>query len=364
MKAAVLHKVGGPFVVQDVEVLPPQKGEVRVKLKAAGLCHSDWHFVDGNLSRPFPVVLGHEGAGVIEELGEGVTTLCKGQRVTLNWAPACHHCYYCLRGDTGMCETCWSWHNGTMFDGSTRFRVDGKVAHQFSVLSTFTEQTIAPVESCVPLDDDIPYDVAALVGCCVTTGVGAALNTVDIRPGDGVAVYGCGGVGLNCVQGAKLSNAFPIIAVDSDPAKEVIAKQFGATHFVQADDDALEKVKELTGSRGAEYVFEAVGPPEVQEAAYQATRRGGALVVVGVAPKGTTTSFPGLDLHVNQRRILGSFFGSTDPSLEFPRLHGLYRNGKLLVEELISKRYSLDQINEGYADMLKGGHKRGVLVFD
>ena len=364
MKSAVLHKVGGPFSIEDVELLPPQKGEVRVSLKAAGLCHSDWHFVEGNLRRPFPVILGHEGAGVIDELGEGVTTLRKGQRVALNWAPACHRCYYCLRGETGLCETFWEWHNGTMPDGSTRFRVAGETASQFSVLSTFTEQTIAPVESCVPLDDDIPFDVAALVGCGVTTGVGAALNTVDIRPGDSVAVYGCGGVGLNCVQGAKLSNAYPIIAVDTDPAKEAIAKQFGATHFVLAGDDAHEKIKELTGGRGVEYAFEAVGPPAVQEAAYEAIRRGGALVVVGVAPEGTTTSFPGLDLHVNQRRILGSFFGSTDPGREFPRLHALYRNGRLLVDELISKRYSLDQINEGYADMLKGGHKRGVLIFD
>ena len=179
-----------------------------------------------------------------------------------------------------------------------------------------------------------------------------------------MAVYGCGGVGLNVVQGAKLSNAYPIIAVDTDPAKEAIAKQFGATHFVPAGDDAHEKVKELTGGRGVEYAFEAVGPPAVQEAAYQATRRGGALVIVGVAPVGSKTSFPGLDLHVNQRRILGSFFGSTDPSREFGRLYGLYRNGRLLVDELISKRYSLDRINEGYADMLAGGHKRGVLIFD
>ena len=364
MKSAVLHKVGGPFAIEEVELLPPRKGEVRVKLKAAGLCHSDWHFVDGLLKRPFPVILGHEGAGVIEEVGEGVTTLRKGQRVALNWAPACRHCYYCLRGETGMCETFWDWRNGTMPDGSTRFRINGEPARQFSVLSTFTEQTIAPVESCVPLDDDIAFDVAALVGCGVTTGVGAALNTVDIRPGDSVAVYGCGGVGLNVVQGARLSNAYPIIAVDTDPAKEAIAIQFGATHFVRAGDDAHQKVKELTGGRGVEYAFEAVGPPAVQEAAYQATRRGGALVIVGVPPVGSKTSFPGLDLHVNQRRILGSFFGSTDPSREFGRLYGLYRNGRLLVDELISKRYSLDQINEGYADLLRGGHKRGVLIFD
>ena len=150
MKSAVLHKVGGPFAIEEVELLPPRKGEVRVKLKAAGLCHSDWHFVQGLLERPFPVILGHEGAGVIEEVGEGVTTLRKGQRVALNWAPACRHCYYCLRGEAGLCETFWPWRNGTMPDGSTRFRIAGEPARQFSVLSTFTEQTIAPVESCVP----------------------------------------------------------------------------------------------------------------------------------------------------------------------------------------------------------------------
>ena len=216
----------------------------------------------------------------------------------------------------------------------------------------------------MPIDDDVPFDVAALVGCGVTTGVGAALNTVDVRPGDSVALYGCGGVGLNVVQGARLSNAYPIIAVDSDPAKEAIAKQFGATHFVLAGDDAHEKIQALTEGRGVDWSFEAVGPPAVQEAAYKAMRRGGALVIVGVAPVGSTTSFPGLDLHGGQRRILGSFFGSTDPSREFPRLLDLYRNGQLLVDELISKRYPFDKINEGYADMLKGGHKRGVLVFD
>ena len=364
MKSAVLNNVGGPFLIQDVELQPPQKNEVRVKLKAAGLCHSDWHFVEGKLNRPFPIILGHEGAGVIEELGEGVTTLRKGQRVALNWAPSCHNCYYCLYGKTGMCETFWDWHDGTMPDGSTRFRINGEEVRQFSVLSTFTEQTIAPVESCVPIDDDISFEIAALVGCGVTTGVGAAINTVDIRPGDSVAVYGCGGVGLNVLQGARLSIAHPLIAVDSDPAKEEIAKQFGASHFLLAGEDTHEKVKELTDGRGVEYSFEAVGAPAVQEAAYKALCRGGALVIVGVAPSGSYTSFPGLDLHINQHRILGSFFGSADPNREFGRLLDLYRTGHLMIEELISKHYPFAQINEGYADLLKGGQKRGVLIFD
>ena len=364
IKAAVLHNVGGPFSIDDVDIQPPQKGEVRVRLKAAGLCHSDWHFVEGKLERPFPVILGHEGAGVIEELGEGVTTLKKGQRVVLNWAPSCRNCFFCSRGENGLCETFWDWRNGTMLDGSTRFRINGETTRQFSVLSTFTEQTIAPVESCVPIENDIAFDVAALVGCGVTTGVGAALNTVNIRPGDSVAVFGCGGVGLNVIQGARLSSALPIIAVDIDPAKEPIVKQFGATHFVDAGDNATDRIRELTQGRGVEYAFEAVGPPPVQEAAYHATRRGGTVIIVGVAPSGSVTTYPGTDLHVNQRRILGSFFGSTDPNREFGRLFNFYRRGRLMVDELISKRYPFEEINEGYADLLKGGHKRGVLIFD
>jgi len=364
MKAAVLHEVGGPFVIEEVELQPPQPDEVRVRLAAAGTCHSDWHFVMGKLDRPKPVVLGHEGAGIVEEVGSQVTRVKPGQHVIINWAPSCGSCFYCLRDQNGLCETMWYWHNGTMADGSSRLTLNGERLNQFSVVSTFAEQVIAPEQSCVVIPDDIRFDVAALVGCAVTTGVGAALNTVHIRPGESVAVYGCGGVGLNVVQGARLSGANPIIAVDSDPAKLEIAGQFGATDGVVAGDDAHEQVRALTGGRGADFAFEAVGAPAVQEAAYKAARPGGALVVVGVAPAGSLTRYSGLDLHMYEKRIYGSFFGSTDPHREFPRLLALYRDGKLLLDELISAHYRLDQINEAYADLLKGGHKRGVILFD
>lgn len=364
MKAAVLHKVGDPFEIQELELLPPKENEVRVRLNAAGTCHSDWHFVSGNVDRPKPVVLGHEGAGIVSEIGPGVTRVIPGQRVILNWAPCCYQCFYCLRGQSRLCETFWKWRGGTMPDGSTRLRLNGKVVHQFSVLSTFAEEAIAPEQSCVPLPDDVSFDVAALIGCAVTTGVGAALNTVNIRPGENAAVYGCGGVGLNVIQGTRLSGAQPIIAVDSDPSKLIIAKQFGATHGILAGDTAVEEIKALTSGRGVDYAFDAVGKPAVQEAAYHAVRRGGALVVVGVAPAGSVTRYAGLDLHVHEKRIIGSFFGSTNPHYEFPRLIELYRTGKLLLDELISKRYKLTEINEAYADLLKGGHKRGVIIFD
>ncbi len=364
VKAAVLHQVGGPFSVEEVELLPPESGEVRVRLAAAGICHSDWHFVVGDLPRPLPLVLGHEGAGIVEEVGEGVTSVQPGQRVILNWAPSCGTCFYCALSQPVHCETFWPWRNGTMPDGSTRLRWNGEVVRQFSTHSTFAEHAIAPEEALVPIGEDIPFDVAALVGCAVTTGVGAAVNTVNIRPGESVVVFGCGGVGLNILQGARLSAAHPIIAVDTDPAKMEIARQFGATHTVAAGEGARDQIRDVTDGRGAAYAFEAVGLPAVQEEAFKAIRRGGTLVVVGVAPVGSKTRYSGLDLHASEKRILGSLFGSTDPRREFPRLLDLYRSGQLLLDELISGRFRLDQINEAYAELLKGGVKRGVIVFD
>ena len=364
MKAAVLHNIGEPFSIEEVNLAPPQRGEVRVRLKAAGTCHSDWHFVEGKLQRPLPVVLGHEGSGIVEEIGEGVERVKPGQRVILNWAPSCGNCFYCIHSQPGLCETFWDWHNGTMPDGSTRISINNEPIRQFSVLSTFAEQTIAFEQCCIPIEDDIPFEVAALVSCAVTTGVGAALNTVNINPGESVAVFGCGGVGLNILQGARLSTAYPIIAVDTDPKKEVTAKSFGASHFVLANETSINNIKSITHGRGVEYAFDAVGTPTVQEEVYKAARRGGAIVIVGVAPKGSKTQFEGLDLHVNEKRIIGSFFGSTDPHREFPRLLKLYKSGKLMVDELISKRYSLNEINEAYSDLLEGGHKRGVLMIN
>ncbi|MAV37317.1 MAG: alcohol dehydrogenase [Planctomycetaceae bacterium] len=364
MKAAVLHEIGGPFSVEEIELLPPEPGEVRVRLAAAGICHSDWHFVTGSLPRPLPLVLGHEGAGIVDAVGAGVTSVEPGQRVILNWAPACGSCFYCAQSLPVHCETFWPWRNGTMPDGSTRLRLNGEPVRQFSTHSTFAEQAVAPEQALVPIADDIPFEVAALIGCAVTTGVGAAVNTVNIRPGESVAVFGCGGVGLNILQGARMSAAHPIIAVDTDPAKMEIARQFGATHAIASGEETRDQIRALTGGRGVAYAFEAIGLPAVQEAAFKAIRRGGALVVVGVAPVGSKTSFSGLDLHTSEKRILGSLFGSTDPRREFPRLLDLYRSGQLMLDELISARYPLEQINEAYTELLDGGFKRGVILFD
>jgi len=237
------------------------------------------------LRRPFPVILGHEGAGGVEALGPGLTAVETGDHVILNWAPDCGHCFYCNNAQPALCETFAPVRrSGTMLDGSTRFRLRGERVSQFSTLSTFAEYCIAPQEACIAIRKDIPLDIAALVGCAVTTGVGAVSNTATVGHGESVAVYGCGGVGLNILQGAALVGAHPIIAIDQAPAKMDIARQFGATHTLLADADVEKRIRALTGNRGADYAFEAIGLTQVQEQAMQAVRPGGALVIVGVAP--------------------------------------------------------------------------------
>ncbi len=364
MKAAVLHKLGGPFVIEDVDLEPPGPGEVKVRMVAAGVCHSDWHMVTGALRRPFPVVLGHEGAGIVEELGSGVTSVKPGDHIILNWSPDCGTCFYCTRGKRNLCETFRPARRaGTMLDGTSRLRLNGEAICQFSTVSTFAEYAVAPEESCIPIRPDVSLQVASLLSCAVTTGVGAALNTVDLTPGDSVAVYGCGGVGLNVLQGAALCNANPIIAIDTVPAKLDIAREFGATAAVLAGPDTLDEIKSLTAGRGADYVFEAIGLPTVQEEAFEAARPGGTLVVVGVAPIESKTQFPGFQLHVQEKRILGSLYGTSDTRRDFPLLLDLYKSGKLKLDELISREYRLDEINEAYATLLQGETKRGVIVF-
>jgi S-(hydroxymethyl)glutathione dehydrogenase/alcohol dehydrogenase len=312
-----------------------------------------------------PVVLGHEGAGVVEAVGEGVTRVEPGDHVILNWAPDCGECSYCLHGKPNLCETfvgpLWA---GTMLDGTTRLRSHGNTVYHFSGLATFAEQAIVPQETCIPIRKDVPLKAAALVGCAVTTGVGAAVNTVQVRPGDSIAVYGCGGVGLNILQAAALCGAETIIAVDRVAAKMEIAKTFGATHTVIAGDDTVKTVRDLTSGRGADFVFEAIGIPEVQEEALQAVRPGGTLILVGIAPMESATNFPGAVLARQEKNIVGSYYGTANTRRDFPMLLDLYMAGKLKLDELISCEYALDEINAAYQATLSGETARGVIVFE
>lgn len=362
--AALLTEPHKPFLVEEVELDEPRAGEVLVKIGASGVCHSDYHLVSGATQHPMPVVPGHEGAGTVEAVGPGVSRVQPGDHVTLNWAPDCGHCYYCLHGKPNLCETylkpIWA---GTMLDGTPRLSWKGQPVYHFCGLASFAEYAVVPQESCVRIRKDVPFTVAALVGCAVATGVGAAMYTAEVRPGESVVVFGCGGVGLNILQGAVLCGAETIIAVDTNPTKMELARHFGATHTVLAGPDSIKTIRELTGGRGTEHAFEAVGIPELQELAFKATRRGGTLTLAGLSPMGTGTNLPGAVITRHEKVIKGSYYGTVNANRDFPMLIDLYMAGKLKLDELVSQEYPLSQINEAYEAMLSGTVARGVVVF-
>lgn len=364
VRAAVLHAPHTPFVIETLTLNPPQAGEVLVQMRAAGVCHSDWHLVTGATQHPLPVVAGHEGSGMVVEVGPGVQRVRPGDHVALNWAPHCGDCFYCAHDQPSLCaayvEPIWA---GVMLDGSTRLQHAGRPVYHFSGLACFADYIVAPEVSCVPLAADIPFAVAALIGCAVTTGVGAALNTAGVRPGSSVAVLGVGGVGLSIVLGARLAGATTIIAVDRTPTKAALARQLGATHTRLSHEPVVAEIRALTAGRGADYVFEAIGAPEVQEMALEAVRPGGMLVLAGIAPMGTTTRFPSALLTRQEKRVVGCYYGSANPLRDFPRYADFYRQGQLDLDRLVSRTYPLEHINAAYADMLTGDQARGVILW-
>ncbi|MGH2569371.1 MAG: zinc-binding dehydrogenase [Bacteroidota bacterium] len=363
-RAAVLYQPNTPFQVETLDLEPPRKGEALIKVGATGVCHSDWHLATGATAHPLPVVVGHEGAGVVESVGEGVTRVQPGDHVTLNWAPNCGSCFYCTNGRPSLCSTytgpIWA---GTMMDGTTRFSKNGKRYFHFSALACFAERVVVPQECCVPINEEVPLPVAALIGCAVTTGVGAVLNTARVEPGSSVAVFGAGGVGLSIVMGAKLAGARTIIAVDRHEAKRDIATELGATHVLINPVDAIYEIKSLTDGRGADYIFEAVGVPALQELSLHAARSGGVIVLAGVSPMGSSTNLPGAIITRQEKTVMGSYYGTANTARDFPRYADLYMQGKLPLDTMISKTYPLEMINEAYAEMLSGTIARGVVVF-
>jgi S-(hydroxymethyl)glutathione dehydrogenase / alcohol dehydrogenase len=364
IQAALLFGPQMPFVIEEVTLQEPQEGEVLVRIAASGVCHSDYHLVTGATRHPMPLVPGHEGAGVVEAIGRNVSHVQPGDHVILNWAPACGRCYYCQRSKPNLCQTfvgpIWA---GTMLDGTTRLTWKDRTVYHFSGLSSFAQYAVVPQQSCVPIRRDVPLTVAALVGCAVATGVGAVLYTAAVHPGESVVVFGCGGVGLNILQGAALAGATPVIAVDTNPTKMVLARQFGASHTMPAGPDTLSAIRDLTGGRGADYAFEAVGASVIQEQAFAAIRPGGTLTLVGLSGMGTDTNLPGAIIARQEKVIKGSYYGTVDPNRDFPLLLDLYAAGKLKLDELVSQEYSLEQINEAYRAMLGGSVARGVVTF-
>lgn len=363
-KAAVLYEPGVPFAIETLDLEAPHAGEVLVRVAAAGVCHSDWHLMTGATKHPLPVVPGHEGSGVIEAVGAGVVSLKPGDQVALNWSPACGRCFYCLRGKSNLCTTfvgpVWA---GTMMDGTTRFSIRGQPVYHFSALACFSERVVVPQECCVPLPDEVPLAVAALIGCAVTTGVGAVLNTARVEAGSHVAVFGAGGVGLSIIMGAKLAGAGRIIAIDAHEAKGDIALSLGATDVLMNGPEVIGGIQALTEGRGADYVFEAIGIPAVQEQCLAAVRPGGTVVLAGISPMGSGTNLPGAIIARQEKTVKGSYYGSANAARDFPLYADLYLHGKLDLDRLISRTYGLEQINEAYADMLAGETARGVITF-
>lgn len=359
MKAAVLHAPGQPMTIEDVEVDKPQRREVLIRTSAAGLCHSDLHFMEGKYPHPVPVVLGHESAGVVEAVGEDVTYVKPGDRVITCLSLFCGHCEFCLTGHMSLCQ---SPEVKVPPGKARRLRWKGENLHQFLNLSSFAEQIVTHESAVVKVDRDIGMDLAALIGCGVVTGYGAVVHTAKVEPGSTVAVLGCGGIGLATVNAAQIAGAGRIIAIDLDPFKLDLAKQFGATDTLMASPDAHKQVLEMTQG-GVHYSFECIGLKQTTEQSFAMLRPGGTATVVGMIPVGTKIELKGTDF-LGERRIQGCMMGSNRFRLDMPRLVDFYLQGRLHLDQMISGRLKLDQINEGFEAMKRGGVARNVIVFD
>ena len=362
VRAAVLEQVGAPIVVRSLELREPRAGEVRVRMLASGVCHSDLHVRDGEWDRPTPIVMGHEGAGIVEAVGEGVTTPRVGQLVALSWLIPCGVCRSCRRGHVWACPDSPSYRH-TLLDGQTAFR-DG--TRSYCAIATMAEGSVVPAAAAIPVPDATDPAVAALIGCCVTTGVGAVLKTAAVPPGASVAVIGLGGVGLSCVMGAVLAEASQVVAIDRMPDKLAVARAVGATDTLLADDEAaamLGALRDLTDG-GPDFVFEAIGHPATAELAIAALPVGGTAVLVGMTPLGDRASFEVYPFVDGSRRILGSNYGFAEPATDFARYAALTLDGSLPVERLIDRRIGLDDVEDAFESMRQGRYARQVIDFD
>ena len=363
MKAAILYEPNTPLQIAEVEQQGPQAGEARVRVMATGVCHSDWHIINGDWTMPLPMVLGHEAAGIVEEIGPGVANVQPGDHIIFSFRPQCGHCLYCSTGRSILCDGHRSARWG-MLDGTLRLRRDGQEIYQMARMGSFGEHVVCPAEMLVPIREEIPWPQAALMGCCVPTGVGAATRAADVEAGSSVLVIGCGGVGLNVVQGARLAGAAKIIACDLLDNKLEYAQEFGATHTLNARrDDVIKRVRELTDGRGADYAFDAIGGEATTLQIVEAIRPGGTAVIVGMAAMSVRAPIGPYYMALQEKTLKGTMYGSIRPNIDIPRLVELYLDGRLKVDELISRTYSLDEINEGFEALRSGQVARGVVVF-
>lgn len=364
-KAAVLLETGKPFEIMELDLDGPGPGEVLIKYTAAGLCHSDLHLTDGDLPPRFPIVGGHEGSGIIEEVGAGVTKVKPGDHVVCSFIPNCGTCRYCSTGRQNLCDMGATILEGSMPDGTFRFHSNGKDFGAMCMLGTFAERATISQHSVVKVDDWLPLETAVLVGCGVPSGWGTAVNSGNLRAGDTAVVYGVGGLGINAIQGAVAAGCKYVVAVDPVALKRDTALKMGATHAFPDAESAAAKVSELTWGQGADAALILVGTVDeaVVSAATAVIGKGGTVVITGLAnPAKLTVHVSGCDLTLNQKTIKGSLFGSMNPQYDIVKLLRLYDAGQLKLDELVTTRYSLEQINEGYQDLRDGKNMRGVVV--
>lgn len=364
-RAAILRDYEKPFSIEEVDIDPPKADEVLVKIAAAGVCHSDYHIMKGEWRNGLPMILGHEASGIVVEVGPGVTGLKPGDRCALSFRAWCGRCRYCIAGRPILCN---GYDNagprGSMLDGTFRVHKDGEDIPVMGRMGGFAEYAVMPAQQVVPITADIDMASLCLIGCAVTTGVGAVLNTAKVESGATVAVIGTGGVGLNVVQGAVVAGASRIFAIDLLDNKLDYAGSFGATDLVNGSKgDPVQQILDLTGGQGVDYVFEAIGNVRATEQAIQMSARGGTVTLVGMAPQKQAASFDPLLFVQKETRMLGCFYGSFRPKLDFLRYVDMVMQGKLRVGDMISRTYALDEINEAYDRLGRGEVARSVISF-
>jgi len=361
-RAAVLNAVGAPLTIDTLDLAPLQAGDVLVRIRASGLCHTDLEVIQGTLAYPLPIVLGHEGAGVVEAVGSAVTSVRPGDHVVCSWNPHCGHCFYCERGVPILCEPYKrNEPKGKLLDGTSRLSRDGAPVNHFFTTSTHAELTIVPESGAIAIPKEIAFDRACIIGCGVMTGIGAAVRKARVAPGASVLVIGCGAVGLNVVQGARLAGAATIIAGDVGEVRLARARRFGATHGVDVTaEGALDAVRALTGGRGADYVFEAAGHASAFRLAVEAVRPAGEVVWLGKINVDAEVAFRWGSL-MGEKRIVRSSYGDALPKRDFPWIVEQYLQGRILLDELITRRIALDEINDGFADLANGIGTRTVI---
>ncbi|MFI9798141.1 Zn-dependent alcohol dehydrogenase [Streptomyces sp. NPDC052302] len=358
VRAAVLPAVGAPLKVTEIVLPDPGPGQVRVRLAAAGVCHSDLSLSDGTMRLPVPAVLGHEGAGTVAAVGEGVTGVAPGDRVVLNWAPSCGSCHACGLGEVWLCANAL---NGA---ANVHARTtDGTDLHPGLNVAAFAEETVVPANCVLPLPDGVPLTDAALLGCAVLTGYGAVHHSARVRAGESVAVFGVGGVGLAALQSARIAGAGRIVAVDVSPAKEELARAAGATDYVVASEDTAREIRGLTGKQGVDVAVECVGRAATIRAAWDSTRRGGRTTVVGIGGKDQQVTFNALEIFHWGRTLAGCVYGNSDPARDVPVLAAHVREGRLDLGALVTERIALDGIPAAFENMLAGKGGRALVVF-